>query len=174
MKKISVSFLMFLFATACPLLIAQQPTAVGGKGVATGHPQTPPATGPMLNLANHLVDAINKQDTATLQKMLASDAVYLDEDGHAPPARVWINKLATGTPAKQIAISATHSQMWDDAGWVSFNYTLAESLQGQPKTCRRDGKHRGQENGKRRLANSTHSRSLETESRWPHSVGRSR
>jgi ketosteroid isomerase-like protein len=134
MKKISLSFLMFLFATACPLLIAQQPTAVGGKGVATGHPQTPPATGPMLNLANHLVDAINKQDTTTLQKMLASDAVYLDEDGHAPPARVWIHKLATGTPAKQIAISATHSQMWDDAGWVSFNYTLAESLQGQPKT----------------------------------------
>jgi len=90
----------------------------------------------MLDLANKLVDAINKQDTATLHKMMAPDAVYLDEDGHAPPARAWINKLATGTPAKHIEISATHSQMWDDAGWVSFNYTLTESLHGESKTLK--------------------------------------
>ena len=90
----------------------------------------------MLDIANQLVEAINKQDAATLQKMLASDAVFLDEDGHAPPALNWIAKLTTGTPAKQIAISATHSQMWDDAGWVSFNYTLTETFQGQPKTVK--------------------------------------
>jgi len=90
----------------------------------------------MLDLANKLVDAINKQDTATLHKMMAPDAVYLDEDGHAPPARAWINKLATGTPAKHIEISATHSQMWDDAGWVSFNYTLTEDLHGESKTLK--------------------------------------
>ena len=116
MKRISVAFMMFVLAMACAVLIAQQPLAGGARGGGTRGPQTPPATGRMLDLANKLVDAINKQDTATLQKMLASDAVYLDEDGHAPPAARWINKLATGTPAKQIAISATHSQMWEGAG----------------------------------------------------------
>jgi ketosteroid isomerase-like protein len=99
-------------------------------------PQIPPASGPMLDLANALVEAINKQDAATLQKMLAPDAVYLDEDGHAPAAAAWINKLATGTPPKQLAISSTHSQMWNDNGWVSFNYELTETLQGQPKTVK--------------------------------------
>jgi len=136
MKKISGVFMMLIMAMACTVFAAQQPMAGGAKGRHMQHMQIPPATGPMLDLANQLVNAINKQDTATLQKMLAPDAVYLDEDGHAPPARAWINKIATGTPAKQITISATHSQMWDDAGWVSFNYTLTEDFRGQPKTLK--------------------------------------
>ncbi len=96
------------------------------------HMGPPPATGPMLHIANELVNAINHQDAAALQKMLAPDAVYLDEDGHAPPARAWVHKLTTGK--KNITISATHSQMWGDAGWVSFNYDLTEEYQGKPKT----------------------------------------
>ena len=135
MKKVTIAFMVLVFATVCAVLIAQQPPAAGARGGMRG-PQTPPATGPMLDVANKLVEAINKQDAATLQKMLAPDAVYLDEDGHAPAAQRWIDKLTTGTPAKQIAISATHSQMWDDAGWVSFNYTLTENFQGQPKTVK--------------------------------------
>jgi ketosteroid isomerase-like protein len=136
MKKLSVAFMMFVLAMTCGLLVAQQAPAGGARGSHMRHPMTPPATGPMLNLANELVDAINKQDTATLEKMLAPDAVYLDEDGHAPPARAWIHKLTTGTPAKHITISATHGQMWDDAGWVSFNYDLTEDFRGQPKTLK--------------------------------------
>ena len=134
MKKLSVTFVTLLLATACGVVFAQQTPPAGAKGGGMAHPQTPPATGAMLDLANNIVDAINKQDTATLEKMLAPDAVLLDEDGHAPPARRWINKIATGTPPKQISISATHGQMWDDAGWVSFNYTLTEIFQGQPRT----------------------------------------
>ena len=130
MKKIHVALTAFAFATASSIAVAQQPAPAGAR------PQTPPATGPLLDLANHLVDAINKQDTAALSKMLAPDAVYLDEDGHAPPARVWINKLTTGTPAKQVVISSTHGQTWDDAGWVSFNYSLTETLQGQSMTVK--------------------------------------
>ena len=130
MKKLPIAFSAFAFVMACAIVIAQQPPAGGAR------PQTPPATGPLLDLANSLVDAVNKQDTAALQKMLAPDAVYLDEDGHAPPARAWINKLAAGTPAKQLAISATHGQTWDNAGWVSFNYSLTETLQGQAKTVK--------------------------------------
>jgi ketosteroid isomerase-like protein len=136
MKRLSVVFMMFVLAMTCGLLVAQQAPAGGMGGRHMRRPMTPPATGPMLDLANELVNAINKQDTATLEKMLAPDAVYLDEDGHAPPARAWIHKIATGTPAKHLEISATHGQMWDDAGWVSFNYTLTEDYKGQPKTLK--------------------------------------
>jgi ketosteroid isomerase-like protein len=130
MKKFSVAFMTFVFFMTCSLLVAQQPARRGHMH----HPMTPPATGAMLQIANELVEAINQQDGAKLQEMLAPDAVYLDEDGHAPPARAWIHKIATGTPPKHITLSSTHSQMWGDAGWVSFNYNLTESLHGQPKT----------------------------------------
>src|SRR4051812_16054079 len=117
-RMILVSVGLAFLMTCIPLLAQQAPAAAGGqRGV-------PAATGPMLDVANKISDAINKQDAATLQKMLAPDAVYLDEDGHAPPVQAWIGKLTGGTPAKQFAISNTHGQMWSDVGWVSFNYTL--------------------------------------------------
>ena len=135
MKKATLVLAVLVPVVLCAVLFAQQPPA-GGKGGGMRGPRTPPASGPMLDLANKLVEAINKQDAETLQKMLTTDAVYLDEDGHAPPAQAWIRKLATGTPPKQLAISSTHSQMWDDTGWVSFNYELTETVQGQPKTVK--------------------------------------
>ncbi len=134
MKKAKFVFASLTLLLLCAALFAQQPTA--GPGGGGTRPRTPPASGPMLDLANKLVEAINKQDTTTLQKLLAADAVYLDEDGHAPPAAAWIRKLVTATPPKQIAISSTHSQMWDNAGWVSFNYELTETVQDQPKTVK--------------------------------------
>ena len=135
MKKATLVHAALVLVVLGAVLFAQQPPPSGGGGGMHG-PRTPPASGPMLDLANKLVDAVNKQDAATLQKMLAADAVFLDEDGHAPPAQAWIKKLATATPPKQLAISSTHSQMWDDTGWVSFNYELTETLQGQPKTVK--------------------------------------
>lgn len=135
MKKATLVFAMLVLVALCVVLFAQQPPA-GGRGGGMRGPQTPPASGPMLDLANMLVEAINKQDAAALQKMLSSDAVYLDEDGHAPSAQAWINKLASGTPPKQLVISSTHSQTWDESGWVSFNYELTETFQGQPKTVK--------------------------------------
>ncbi len=130
MKKLSVAFMMLVLAMTCSMLMAQQPARHGQMH----RMQTPPATGPMLQIANELSDAINKQDAAALEKMLAPDAVYLDEDGHAPPARAWVHKLTAGTSPRHITISATHGQMWGDAGWVSFNYTLTEQFRGEPKT----------------------------------------
>lgn len=130
MKKLSAAFMTFVFFTACSLLVAQKPAMHGHMH----HPMTPPATGAMLRVANELAEAINKQDGAKLEEMLAPDAVYLDEDGHAPPARVWVHKIAAGTSPRHITISETHGQMWGDAGWVSFNYDLTEQFHGQPKT----------------------------------------
>ena len=124
MRKSIVLVVVLALALTCAVVFAQR------------GPQVPPATGAMLDLANNLAAAINKQDAATLQKMVATDAVYLDEDGHAPPVARWITALTTGTPAKEITISSHHSQMWDTGGWVSFNYDLKENFQGQPKVVK--------------------------------------
>ena len=133
MNRLSVVFMTSILVLTGSVLLAQQRPARHGRM----HPQmTPAATGAMLHLANNLADAINKQDAAALEKMLAPEAVYLDEDGHAPPARAWVRKLTSGTTPKHIAISATHGQMWGDAGWVSFNYSLTEQFRGEPKTLK--------------------------------------
>ncbi len=120
---------MFTLAMACTVLFAQQRPGGMGRGM---HMEIPPATGPMLHVADEMVHAINHQDAVELQRMLAPDAVYLDEDGNAPPARAWVHKLTTGK--KHMTISSTHSQMWGDAGWVSFNYALTEDYQGKSTT----------------------------------------
>ena len=126
MKRLSVISAFLLVAIMSGPLIAQR----------GGPPPVPAAPGPMLDAANKIVDAINKKDAAALQKMAAPDAVYLDEDGHALPVMVWINKLTMGTAPKQMMITQPHGQTWDNTGWVSFNYTLAETYQGQPKTLK--------------------------------------
>src|SRR6266699_1841292 len=96
-------------------------------------PLTPCTVGPPVNRRQTgSWKAINKQDAIALQKMVAPDCVYLDEDGHAPPVARWITQLTSGTHAKTISISSTHSQMWNDTGWVSFNYTLNETFKDQP------------------------------------------
>ena len=134
MKKLIFVSLVLILALTCAVMLAQQPPAGAQRGGARGGP--PPAaasTGPMLDVANKIADSINNQDAAALQKLVADYCVYLDEDGHAPPVARWIMNLTTGTPAKKIAISSTHSQMWSDGGWVSFNYELNETFQGAPK-----------------------------------------
>ena len=146
MKKLTTVFVGVAVAMTGALAWAQQPPAAppsappaGSPAARPARPPVPPATGAMLDIANKLAEAINAQDAASLQKMLAEDAVYLDEDGHAPPPARWITALtstAAGTPAKKIEISTTHGQMWDDAGWVSFNYVITETFKELPKSVK--------------------------------------
>ena len=130
MKRISAFFTVFIMAIACTVLFAKPPQMGGGKHMH--HMQIPPASGEMLHIANEVVSAINHQNAAELNKLLAPDAVYLDEDGRAPPARAWVHKLTMGK--EHMTISSTHSQMWGDAGWVSFDYTLKQDYKGKPLT----------------------------------------
>jgi ketosteroid isomerase-like protein len=132
-KAIVVSVLALVLIAI--VLQGQAPPGRGqGGGARGGSPAA--ASGPMLDLAAKVAEAINKQDASALQKLVAPDAVYLDEDGHALPVPVWITKLTTGTPAKTMSISATHSQMYDTAGWVSFNYVLMENFKNAPLTVK--------------------------------------
>jgi len=61
--------------------------------------------------------------------MAAPDAMCLDEDGHTLPVMVRINKLTMGAAPQEMMIVQTHGQLFDYIGWVSFNYTLAETYQ---------------------------------------------
>ena len=143
MKKFTTIASLLLIGLALALTALartpQQPPAgapARGTGQRAPAPQVPAATGPMLEIANKVAEAINKQDAAALTKMLASDCVYLDEDGHSPAPSRWVTALTSGNPAKKIEISATHGQMYSDTGWVSFNYVLGETFQGNPKNLR--------------------------------------
>lgn len=130
MKRLITVLLVIL-----PVLVvsvpAQAQRARGGRGAGV-----PEATGDMLNLANQIAAAVNARDTDALTAMLTADAVYLDEDGHAVPPAVWAMRMTTGEGEKHIEISSTHSQTWDDTGWVSFNFTFTEAYQGQPASIR--------------------------------------
>ncbi len=143
MKKLMVLFAVLSLGISV-VLAAQNPpapppaagAAARGAGAGQRGPQVPPATGPMLDIANKIAEAINKQDAATLTKMLAPDCVYLDEDGHSPAVARWVTALTSGTPPKKIEISGTHGQMYNDTGWVSFNYVVGETFQDKPKNVR--------------------------------------
>jgi ketosteroid isomerase-like protein len=151
MKKIGLMSFVLIAAFAIALS-AQAPAGAGGQGGGAGRGggqgggggrgggagRGAPAAGapaPLQAFADTLAAAVNKQDAAALTKMLAMDALYLDEDGHAIPATVWAMRITTGTPAKVFTISGSHGQMIDDnTSWLSFNYTLAETYQNAPKT----------------------------------------
>jgi ketosteroid isomerase-like protein len=143
MKKLAALSVVVLAVSAASGWAQQPPAAAApaapGASPAAARPQTPPATGAMLDLANQLAEAINKGDAAALQKMMADDAVYLDEDGHAPAVARWIGKITTnaeGAPPKKIEISSTHGGTWENTGWVSFNYVVSETFKGEPKNVR--------------------------------------
>jgi ketosteroid isomerase-like protein len=86
----------------------------------------PPATasGPIADLVNSIVMAFNNHDTAYLQKIIAPDAVWLDEDGHHLIGMVWMQRLMAATPPRKLTITNLRVQNWDNAGWAGFNYVM--------------------------------------------------
>ena len=105
--------------------VAQAPQ---GGGARRGGPPAPPVlTGPVADAVNAVVAAINKQDAAFLQKAVAPDAIWADEDGHFLPANIWINRLMQAKPAKKLAMTTLTGQVWDTGAWAAFRYTLDET-----------------------------------------------
>ena len=135
MRKLTALSLPVLIALMCVALSAQgpggAPGAGGGQGRGRGLAPAPPATGPVADATNKIIDAINKQDSAFFDKALTADAILADEDGHVGlPARVWVMRL-TSSP-KKLAISGLRVGELTDGGWAVFNYTLDETAQGAP------------------------------------------
>lgn len=122
--------------------MAQDPAAGGprgpgapGGGAQRGGRGAPaaPATGPIADMVARIVDAINKQDAAALQKMVTPDAVLVDEDGHFDPVAMWITKLtATGPKTLTVlggrGLSPLKVSETGDTAWAAFNYNLKETV----------------------------------------------
>jgi ketosteroid isomerase-like protein len=137
MKRL-IFILAMIASVFATVAMAQAPAAGGQRGLGGGAPRggrgtpAPPATGPIADLVMKFTDAINKQDAATLQKMVTSDAILVDEDGHFDPIGMWITKL-TSTGSKTLTVLDTRglspltvSEMGDTA-WAAFNYNLKET-----------------------------------------------
>src|SRR5215470_2544035 len=107
--------LFAILVTTAVGLFAQAPAGGQARG---GRPNifAPPATasGPIADITNGIVTAFNKQDTAYFQKLIAPDAVWLDEDGHHLIAMVWMNRLLSSNPLRKLTISNLRVQSWGD------------------------------------------------------------
>jgi hypothetical protein len=137
MKKLMGLFLPALIALMCVVVFAQAPAGGGqgggqrgggggGRGGRGGFPPAPPATGPVADATNKIVEAINKQDAAFFDKALTADAILADEDGHVGlPARVWVMRLTT-TPKKLAITGLRVGDLGTEGAWAVFNYTLDE------------------------------------------------
>jgi len=129
------SILIFLLVTAfAGSALAQAPErgqgqgrgGGGGGGRGGGLPPAPTLTGPVADMVTAIVTAINKQDAAYLQKVVAPDAIWADEDGHFLPANIWVNRLMQAKPAKKLTMTNMTGQTWDNGAWAAFRYTLDE------------------------------------------------
>ena len=137
MKK-SLLIVLIVMCTFAGSVLAQAPErgqggqgrgGGGGRGGRGGLPPAPTLTGPVADMVNMIVTAINAQDSAYLQKVVASDAIWADEDGHFLPAGIWVNRLMQAKPAKKMAMTNLSGQTWDSGAWAAFRYTLDETTQ---------------------------------------------
>ena len=104
---------------------AQAPRGQGGRPNIFAPAAT--ATGPIADLVNSIVTNFNNRDTAYFQKVIAPDAVWLDEDGHHLIATVWMNRLLSANPPRKLTISNLRVMNWDTAAQAGFNYELQGS-----------------------------------------------
>ena len=124
MKK---SILVFVVAM---MVFTGMANAQGARNL----PPRPTLTGPVADLLNAIVVAINKQDKAFIDKVVAPNATWADEDVHIFPASFFINKLMQGMPRK-LTITNVAGETWDTGAWAAYDYTLDETRADDPRTC---------------------------------------
>src|ERR1043166_7363158 len=102
-------------------------------------PPRPTLTGPVADLVNQIINAINKQDKTFVEKLLAPNATWADEDGHIFPATFFTNKLMQGMPRKLTATNIT-GETWGDAAWADEDghifpatFFTNKLMQGMPR-----------------------------------------
>jgi hypothetical protein len=129
MKRSILVFVIAMVALAGSALAQAPERGQGpdGRGGGRGGRGQAPLTGPLADMVNAVITALNTQDASYFQKNVAPDAVWLDEDGHMLPANIWIGRLMQAKPAKKITITNLTGQMWDGGGWAAFSYTLDET-----------------------------------------------
>ncbi len=104
------------------LLIALIVSSLAGLALAQGG-ATPPPTGPIADLANAGIAAMNKNDAAFFDSHLAADVVWFDEDGHAIAGKDRVSafikrQLLTGMKK----VTVTGLRVGDN--WAGYVYTI--------------------------------------------------
>jgi len=114
-----------LFVTLLTVLCVGIALSQGGAGGRGGGMmgQAPAATGPIADLANAGIDAMNKNDAAFFEKNLSDTVVWFDEDGHAIAGKMAVTRfigrsLLTGTKK----VSITGLRVGDN--WAGYVYTI--------------------------------------------------
>jgi ketosteroid isomerase-like protein len=122
--KRSIFVVVLVMVASLATVSAQAPAR--GQGGARPNIFAPAATanGPIADVMNSIVTAFNNRDSAYFEKLIAPDAVWLDEDGHHLLATVWMTRLLSANPARKLTITNLRTESWDTSGWAGFNYVL--------------------------------------------------
>jgi len=112
-------FVITLFASAV--------SGVIGQGLTPNHPQGD--TGPGVPIIKAFLEAYNKQDLSTLKKMVASDIVFLDDDGHTNLGRAYteafLESRLTTLVRETLTLSGPITSNGNaDVIWASFPYVF--------------------------------------------------
>jgi ketosteroid isomerase-like protein len=121
--KRSLFVFSLITVLAVGLALAQGTPPQRGGGMAA----PPPATGPIADLANAQVDAINKGDAAFFDSHLADTVVWFDEDGHAIAGKDRVSnfiKMRLLTGGKKVTITGLRVGNSNDGGWAGYQYTI--------------------------------------------------
>jgi ketosteroid isomerase-like protein len=87
----------------------------------------PTATGPIADLANAQIDAINKGDAAFFDSHLTDNVVWFDEDGHAIAGKDRVSnfiKMRLLTGGKKVTITGLRVGNSNDGAWAGYQYTV--------------------------------------------------
>jgi ketosteroid isomerase-like protein len=125
--KRTVLIVTLLLTVLLATVSAQAPAARGGRPNIFA--PTAAANGPLAEVMNSVVKAFNSRDTAYFDKLIAPDAVWLDEDGHHLLATVWMNRLLSANPQRKLTITNLRTESWETGGWAGFNYLLEATNQ---------------------------------------------
>ena len=99
MKRSILAVLLVMLALAS----ASPAQAQGGRPNIFAPPAV--ASGPVADLVKAIVTAFNTRDVAYFQKLIAPDAVWLDEDGHHLIAMVCMNRLLSSNPPRKLSVT---------------------------------------------------------------------
>lgn len=116
--------LVLLVVCLSGILAAQAPRGQATGGRPNIFAPAAAASGPVADLVNTIVTSFNNRDTAYFQKIIAPDAVWLDEDGHHLLATVWMSRLMSANPPRKLTISNLRVGSTDSSAWAGFNYVL--------------------------------------------------
>ena len=122
--KRSVFVIALITVLAVGLALAQgTPPPQRGGGMAA----PPAATGPIADLANAQIAAINKGDATFFDSQLGDQVVWFDEDGHAIAGKDRVSnfiktKLLAG--GKKVTITGLRVGNSNDGAWAGYQYTI--------------------------------------------------